>query len=61
MYTLVSLTKNDALVAGNGSYIVRLSGPDLHGPTHTIEYIVYYSLLKLNDHLSSVASIRDSK
>ena len=35
MYTLVSLTKNDALVAGNGSYIVRLSGPDLHGPTMT--------------------------
>ena len=23
----------NALVAGNGSYILRLSGPDLHGPT----------------------------
>ena len=32
VYSGVSLTKN-ALVAGIGSYIVRLSVRDLHGPT----------------------------
>ena len=34
VYNGVSLTIN-ALVAGNGSYIVRLSVRDLHGPTMT--------------------------
>ena len=35
VYSGVSLTKNvlNALVAGNGSYIVRPCGHDLHGPT----------------------------
>ena len=33
VYNGVSLIMNDALVAGNGSYIVRLSVRDLHGPT----------------------------
>ena len=33
IYSGVSLTMNDALVAGSGSYIVRLSVRDLHGPT----------------------------
>ena len=33
VYNGVSLTKN-ALVAGTGSYIVRLSVRDLHGPTN---------------------------
>ena len=32
VYNGVSLTTS-ALVAGNGSYILRLSGLDLHGPT----------------------------
>ena len=32
VYNGVSLTMN-ALVAGNGSYIVRPCGHDLHGPT----------------------------
>ena len=32
VYTGVSEWMN-ALVAGNGSYILRLSGHDLHGPT----------------------------
>ena len=32
VYNGVSLTMN-ALVAGSGSYIVRLSVRDLHGPT----------------------------
>ena len=32
VYNGVSLT-TDALVAGNGSYIVRPCGHDLHGPT----------------------------
>ena len=32
VYNSVSLTTS-ALVAGNGSYILRLSGLDLHGPT----------------------------
>ena len=37
VYNGVSLTMNvlNALVAGNGSYIVRLSVRDLHGPTVT--------------------------
>ena len=34
VYNGVSLTTS-ALVEGNGSYILRLSGLDLHGPTHT--------------------------
>ena len=33
VYSGVSLTMNDALVVGSGSYIVRLSVRDLHGPT----------------------------
>ena len=33
MYTMVSLYQLNALVAGNGSYIVRPCGHDLHGPT----------------------------
>ena len=35
VYNGVSLTMNvlNALVAGNGSYIVRPCGHDLHGPT----------------------------
>ena len=33
MYTTVSLYQLIALVAGNGSYIVRPCGHDLHGPT----------------------------
>ena len=33
MYTTVSLYQLNALVAGNGSYIVRPCGHDLHGPT----------------------------
>ena len=36
MYTTVSLYQLNALVAGNGSYIVRPCGHDLHGPTVTI-------------------------
>ena len=33
MYLLVSLLQLNALVAGNGSYILRPCGHDLHGPT----------------------------
>ena len=33
VYSGVSLTMNNPLVAGSGSYIVRLSVRDLHGPT----------------------------
>ena len=35
VYNGVSLS-TDALVAGNGSYIVRPCGHDLHGPTGSI-------------------------
>ena len=33
MYLLVSLLQLNALVVGNGSYILRPCGHDLHGPT----------------------------
>ena len=33
MYLLVSLLQLNALVAGNGSYLLRPCGHDLHGPT----------------------------
>ena len=35
MYLLVSLLQLNALVAGNGSYIPRPCGHDLHSPTPT--------------------------
>ena len=35
MYLLMSLLQLNALVAGNGSYILRPCGHDLHGPTLT--------------------------
>ena len=38
-YLLVSLLQLNALVAGNGSYILRPCGPDLHGPTPGYEGI----------------------
>ena len=41
VYSGVSLTMI-ALVAGNGSYIVRLSVCDLHGPTDTTSYACTY-------------------
>ena len=51
MYTMVSVYQLDALVAGNGSYIVRPCGHDLHGPTvpsHFITRICYFDqVLKL--------------
>ena len=37
VYNGVSLS-TDALVVGNGSYIVRPCGHDLHGPTVTYSY-----------------------
>ena len=36
VYSGVSLTMNECLSGGNGSYIVLLSVRDLHGPTVTI-------------------------
>ena len=35
----MSLLQLNALVAGNGSYILRSCGHDLHGPTHIIEVL----------------------
>ena len=60
MYTTVSLTKNDALVVGNGSYIVRLSGPDLHGLTSPFVHqklSQYWPVLKFLPNLPLIVQI----
>ena len=38
----------NALVAGNGSYIVRPCGHDLHGPTVSIHWKKCYMVIKDN-------------
>ena len=44
MYLLVSLLQLNALVAGNGSYILRPCGHDLHGPTMSTSFITVNSI-----------------
>ena len=46
VYSGVSLTKN-TLVAGIGSYIVRLSVRDLHGPTDTTWFPCGYDVVSM--------------
>ena len=56
MYLLVSLYNWSALVAGNGSYILRPCGHDLHGPTERMVLLQFCSMKRFID-ISHVGSV----